>query len=251
MKFKYIMILAVLVTMTSGAVEYRDFMSADGKAIRGKILRVDGKKKTVTIERDTRKSATVPIAVFSAEDQSYIKEWMKFEGVRSNSKFKVSCERRTFETWTKEKLGTITYTGGGSETDQVVGKHSFKKIGYDVKIRNNNDYALSGLTLQYCIYYEQDSGRGPKEGVKFGTAELGTIISRKELELSTAPVEVFKYESNAEFLNSRVNKGEVKGVWVRICAKDKEGDLMVLRQESLPSGILKSKAWSDSSKAAK
>lgn len=245
---KWVM-MVVLAWGLQVSAEYRDFMSTDGKAIRGKVLRVDGAKNTVTIERDNGRSATVPISVFSDADKDYIREWMRFEGVRSTSKLKISCDRRTIKNWDKEQLGTIRYTNGSVEKDQVVGKYDYKSIGYDVKLKNNNSYDLNELTLKYCIFYEQDESKGPLKGVKSGSIDLGTLKSRKEETVSMDPVVVFKYESDSSFIRPVVLKGEVKGACFRIYTKDNEGQSIVLREVSVPDSLMKSHAWRDSSTA--
>ena len=100
--------------------EFRDFMSTDGKSMRGQVLRIDAVKKTVTIKRDNGRSATVPMAVFSAADQQYFKEWMKLEGVRSPSKLKFICERRKVKSWSEvEGVCVRLYTKDSSGKSMV------------------------------------------------------------------------------------------------------------------------------------
>ncbi len=241
-------LLGLLVSFNVWATEFHDFMDAQGRSIRGKILRFDGRKRMVTIERDNRKTATVPVSIFSEEDQGYIKEWSNLEGVCSTSKFKISCERRTVKSWTKEALGTISYTDGSREKNQVVGKHHYKEVGYDIILQNNNDYDLSGLTLEYCIFYEQNTGNGEKPGVRYVSTDLDDIQGQKKAEVASKTVVVFKYETHAEFINSRVWKGEVEGIWVRISTVGKDGRKKVLRDVSMPAGIMESRAWRDQSK---
>jgi len=75
MKISALVMALLLIGLSAGAGEYRNFMSADGKTIRGKVVAFDENLNRVTIERDNKKQATVPITVFSAEDQDYLRHW--------------------------------------------------------------------------------------------------------------------------------------------------------------------------------
>ena len=66
------MVALIVALETVQASEYRDFLSADGKTMRGRVLRFDTRANEVTIERDNKKVFTVPVTVFSKEDQGYI-----------------------------------------------------------------------------------------------------------------------------------------------------------------------------------
>jgi hypothetical protein len=246
---KFVLALILLCAAFSTiASDFRLFTSTDGKTIQGKVIRIEPKDKKVTIQRDNGVMVTVPMAIFCAEDQEHFKEWIKFEGIQSESKFKISCSRRVVKKWTEEMLGTINYTSGATEKNQVVGKKKFNEIGFDIAIRNNNNYDIKNVTVKYCIFYEQDSGGGSKAGVRFGSEKLELIPSRTEHVISSKTVQVCKLETNAEFLNSRVEKGDVDGIWVKICVEDKNGNLITLRETSTPDSLLKSKTWSDTSK---
>ena len=57
------------------ATEYRTFMGTDGKVIRGRVIAYNRNLRTVTIEREDKRSFQVAITVFSEEDQAYIQKW--------------------------------------------------------------------------------------------------------------------------------------------------------------------------------
>jgi hypothetical protein len=236
-------------SVVTHAVEYRDFMDTQGRTIRARILSYDSRSSKLKIERDNKVTATVPITGFSEEDQTYIKNWLKFEGIRSTTKFKVSAERKGLKSWANERIGTISYSDGSVEHNQVVGKTDFDEVGYEITLDNRNKYPVENLVLKYNIYYEQEVSareKDPRPFVLFGTIPINSIPAQSKQTVKTESVTVYKDESNAEFVNSRIIRGKVLGISCRICA-DVEGSESVLRQEGMPKTMVTSKAWSSSS----
>ena len=62
-KFNLVVCLMVVCTVVHAAPQYRDFMDTEGRTIRGRIIAFDGKADIVTIERDTKRTAKVPVAI--------------------------------------------------------------------------------------------------------------------------------------------------------------------------------------------
>ena len=233
------------------ATQYRDFTSADGKTIKAAVKAYDAQKKIVTIERDNRKTSKVPITVFSEADQEYIERWNNLSGIRSPSKFPISCDRRAIKNWTEKQMGTINYSDGSSEKNQVTGKTHFKETGYEIVFANRNNYAVTDLILEYCIYYEQETqpNRAAEQGIIFGSVKMEKLTSGERKKIQTTSVVTFKDENNASFLNARVLKGEVFGIAMRLYLQ--EGDEKTLiREEAIPDSIPNSHAWSSESRPA-
>jgi len=236
--------LLVMVFGVQAATEYRDFTSADGKTIKAAVKAYDANKKMVTIERDNRKTAKVSITVFSESDQEYIERWNNQNGIRSPSKFTVSCNRQVVKNWTEKMMGTINYSDGSVEHDQVTGKKHFKETGYDIVFANRNNYAVTGLILEYCIYYEQEvrTDGNLEQGIQYGSMAIETLAQGERKNIQTSSVVTYKEESNAAFTNSRVLKGQVFGIAMRLYLQDGDEKVLV-REESVPDTISTGHAW--------
>ncbi|MDF7802073.1 SHD1 domain-containing protein [Pontiellaceae bacterium B1224] len=245
MKFIFVMCLALVGTVFG---ENHTFTLKDGRTLEAEIMGVSAGK--VSLKRSDGKTIPVPANVFVEADVAYIKQWAMFEGVRSTSKFKLSIERKKVKSWDQERLGTISYTDGSSEEDQVVGKTDYDEVAFEIVLNNRNKYALSDLILEYNIYYEQMSNSQEKEPGQYvlsGSIKLDTIGAQSKQELLTKTVTVYKDESDSSFLNAQVLKGDVHGIVCRICTmQDKKK--VVLRSDGLPEKLSETKAWASESK---
>ena len=244
---KRLLLMVYLVTAATGvqaARQYRDFTDTKGRTIRGCIVAYDEKTEIVTFERDNRKIAKVPITIFSETDRKYINIWKNQKGVSSSSKFKISCDRRVIKNWNEEQMGTISYSNGSRERDQVVGKTYFKETGYEILFANRNSYAVTDLILEYCIYYEQEvnNGEDARQGVLFGSVTIDKLAQNERKKILTNSVVTFKDESNSEFLNARVLKGEVFGISMRLYLQDGNEKTLV-REVAVPDSIPNSYEW--------
>jgi hypothetical protein len=227
---------------------YRNFTDTQGRTIRARELSFDAVKDVVQIEAESGKKATIPLAGLIGEDQEYVYNWALLEGVRSESKFKIACERRAGKSWDRENFGTIRYTNGAVETNQVVGKTFFEETEYEITLRNRNDFPVDDLVLKYCIYYKQDVSAASegRQGVLFGSEPLGELHRNEQKKFLTKPVVIFKDMKNSSFLNARVLKGEVDGIVLRICTSDQDGG-EVLRTLPLPDSTAEKYEWHDRS----
>ena len=186
MMSRFMMMCGMLaICMGVSASEYRDFLSADGKAIRGKVMRFDARARKVTILRDNKKIFTVPSHVFSDADQQYILEWEHNKVFLSSSSFKIEAKRKEI----KDKDGSYS----GSITSEKV-----ENTAYAVTLENKSGSELKGLTLEYCVYYEQEKANRGKtleeEGVRYGSIDVGACVdiysgARCRLDLYFRPKE--------------------------------------------------------------
>ncbi|MCK5675887.1 MAG: hypothetical protein KAH99_02610 [Verrucomicrobia bacterium] len=111
---KRLVLFACLLAMVSGvhaATQYRDFKSAEGKTIRGRITGYNPLKEVVTIERDNRRTTKVPITIFCETDQIYIREWKIFRCFMTDRYFKISAKRK--KSVNKEESYQSSYKGKG------------------------------------------------------------------------------------------------------------------------------------------
>ncbi|QBG48683.1 hypothetical protein EGM51_15200 [Verrucomicrobia bacterium S94] len=75
MKRLFLLTLSLFSMSAVLAADYRLFTDQDGRTIEAKIIKLDASMKKVTLERRNKKKATVPVNVFSEEDQKYILAW--------------------------------------------------------------------------------------------------------------------------------------------------------------------------------
>jgi hypothetical protein len=263
-KIKYLAVCAVLGWATSvvqAATEYRDFTNTEGKVIKGALKVYNSLDNTVTIERANRKTFTVPVTVFSEVDQAYINTWKNQEGVRRSSKFNVSCDRRVVKDWSEKHTAEVYDRNTQRLTgDKVeVAKTDFDEIAYEITLKNSNGYALESLYLEYCIYYEQelalnelkgssDDVSEEKEGVLYGSIEVGEIAGRKAYTTHTETIVLYKHAQTIETTEKvpfRLSN-KINGIAIRLYVQ--EGDeKILLREEATPSSVTKKREWVASS----
>lgn len=248
MKTLFLVTIALLIGVESfgrGLVQYRDFLSHDGKAMRGRVLRYDAKARKVTIERDNKKVFTVPIFAFSDDDQEYILEWEFNKVFLSDSSFQIDAKRKKFN---KKKGDSSSWYGYSIDSNKT------EAYGYEITLKNRSTSSLDGLKVEYCIFYEQEkSGSGKteeEEGVRCGTLDVTSMSPKSSKELMTEPVVIYTYELDADwsYTDGRDNKisGDVRGVWVRVTKTSDDGKVLV-RDFCMPDSLSNSKAWTTSS----
>ncbi|MDF7802148.1 hypothetical protein P4C99_21935 [Pontiellaceae bacterium B1224] len=235
--------LVVLFAIGTGVVsadEYRDFLSADGKAMRGKVMRYDARSKKVTIQRDTKQLFTVPIRVFSEKDQKYILEWEFNKVFLSDSSFKIDAKRQKVKN--KNDNGSINSSSKNENT------------AYEITLQNKSTSTLAGLKLEYCIFYEQDKSGSKsvtENGVRYGKLDVPSMRPKSKQELMTEPVTIYTHELDSDwyYTDGRKNKisGDVRGIWVRVNMKTKSGKV-ITRDFCMPDSLSNSQAWATSSK---
>lgn len=241
MKHLLLICLFVGATGAQAANQYREFTSRDGKTIRGCITAYDATREVVSIERDNRRTATVPISVFSETDQAYIRDWEIMRCFETDRFFKISGKRK------KGEDKTEGYQSSYFEKDVEI-------TSYEISLDNRASFNFEGLQLEYCIYYEQEKLQGGKEicdqGVCYGKLPVQTLFSRSQQVIQTDGVAVYTEElsSDAIYVNGmdNVQSGDVHGVWIRIHLKLPSGQ-EGMREYCLPDSLNNSKAWMTSS----
>ncbi len=240
-KWALLIIALVVSAETVRADEYRDFLSADGKAMRGRVLRFDARTHKVTIERDNKKVFTVPASVFSKEDQDYILEWEFNKVFLSDSSFKIEAQRKAVK----------------DDDESYSGYVQAKKVdvaGYEITLENRSTSKLENLSVEYCIFYEQERLNRSKQlceqGVYCGTVDVGYLLPKSEKEFMTDSVRVYKTELDADWIytSGAQNKqdGEVHGIWARVHMKLDSGETLT-RDYCLPDSLNNSRAWTTTS----
>ncbi len=223
---------------------YHDFIGKNGKSLRAKVLAYDSCRKRVTLQKESGRTHKVDPGLFSDEDQTYIRNWLLARGFNSDSKFKVSARRKQFEVEREQHVNKYT----GIQNAQT----TVKEIGYEILLENRITETLKNLTIEYCIYYEQERASGGKQvtddGVKHGVLHIGQLASRAQANLLTDPVKLFRHELNSDWHYysgaENTQKGKVIGIWLRVHLPLSDGQ-RITRQYSLPDSIKDKREWSD------
>ena len=72
---KILILIIYGLSIATFADEYRSFTNKDDQIVRAKVLRVDVRAKTVTMETENKRKATIPISTLLEADQEYINNW--------------------------------------------------------------------------------------------------------------------------------------------------------------------------------
>lgn len=239
---KRLLLIAILSAQVAGvhaAKQYRDFKDTQGRTIRGCVLAFDSNSGIVTFERDNKRTAKVPLSIFSDEDQQHIRGWKVNQAFLSESYFKISTTRK------KEK---------GKKRFRNNSEVNPEKTSYEVALENRSAMDFEIPKVEYCIYYEQEEltqeGMGLEEGVLYGTLAMGTMQAKSKKELLTNAVTTYKRElrSDRYYIGgaNSVQRGKVRGIWIRVHAKLPSGKTLT-REYSQPDTLCEKKKWASSS----
>lgn len=127
----------------------------------------DARTKTVTIERDNKRTSKGPINIFSETDQTYIRGWSVRKDFSIERLFKVSVNRKKSD---NEEDTSTTHNKKTAVEDTF----------YEILFENRSSSGLHGLELEYRIYCEQDDGKGCNQGVYCGDIAIKSVVSRSK-----------------------------------------------------------------------
>ncbi len=179
MKYFLLFLFAFSSWLNASAVEYRSFTSANGKIIRARILKYNESKAEVTLERENKRSYSIPLATLSADDQQFIQDWNASKDFLDERSFRISIQREKI----KDKA-----SNSNSIAEKQIKNYSFK-----ILLDNRSATDLKDLTLEYCIYYDQENFRGgkliKKEGIRHEKMS-GITLPKKALNRNSKIAEV-------------------------------------------------------------
>lgn len=233
--------IVMIVSGGYAARQYRDFTDVQGRTIRGQALAFDAASGQVKFERDNRKTASVPITVFCAKDQEFIRNGELARIFARESLFRISVKRIRKDN--EEESGLKNYVN-----------YDAKDTFYRIELENRSGAVLPGLVLEYCIYYEQEvnekDGVECLPGVLYGTIDVGDIKPKTPGTYTTESVTLYKAElDSGRFYYSgsgNVRNGDIHGIQVRVSLKVPGGSKET-RTFAQPDAIVKSQSWATSS----
>lgn len=235
--------LLTLAANSLATTPYHDFLLADGRSFRGRIVVYDQHSDVVTIERADKKLVKTSSAVFDEADQLRIKEWHLIKCFGSEKQLKISAARICFKGGKVEHPG---FFGSGPVTKQM------RHMRYTIDLENCSGLAFRNLTVEYRIYYSQEYQKPPgqkwikKEGIKCGSEFIACLAPKTKSEVETADIIMNKIEDlryivpPSSFKKSK--KVDVVGIWVRI-SRSLSNDRKVMREYCLPDNLGKHHKW--------
>lgn len=189
----------------------REFTLPDGRSLEAEIVQYDERLGQVELKRADGKLVKIKPSVFVEEDQDYIDEWI-LHSVFNGRDIIVDCN--------KKKVGQRKEDGNA----HFIRIDSFL---YEIEIQNRSATEISGLDVEYKIFYEQevndmDKGRVINhEKTENGKLKIKSLGAREKKNFSTKEVELAKYEFNStEYYvpggEPQGTKGDIKGMWIRM-----------------------------------
>ncbi len=250
MKFRHVSLISmasVVLLSSVGYAEMHAFSLPDGRALEAEIMDYNTKLGLVELKRADGKRVKVKPSVFVEEDQAYIREWAKSLAFRSPNIFKITCSDETVKKWKEEETQDIRYTDGTVEKDFTINVKKFEQIAYKIAFNNTGATVLQGMTLEYCIFYEQSklTRRGEKPEMQQktlkGKIDVTVIQGKSKSEVLTKPAEI--YEDNLIDIpqggdgdQRRPGIGDVHGIRGRLYLKAGDGST-VMREFSKPTSL--------------
>ncbi len=246
----YIATLIVAGALSTQA-EMHTFNLPDGREIEAEIMGYNGKLGHVELKRADGKRVKVEPTLFVDADQKYIQEWASLDGFRNTRLFKISCKRNLVEKWKEAEEGMVTYSDGSRERE-TVSETKFERHVYELILENRTGIPLEGLTAEYRIFYEQDSLQTKGSKVKTeekrisGSLDISRLDAAEKKMLTTKPVVIHDKEYTGDITYGErlreKERGEVKGLWLRITASTSGGQTAV-REIYDPSGVEGKYSW--------
>ncbi len=215
---------------------FHAFTDTQGRAVSAKIVNFDAQRGWVELELENKQRKKVDPAVFSADDQAYIKDWSKAKSLLSTSGLRFAAEKKVVEDWSENTTGI---------------NREFEKVVYDCVFKNGSADILTDLTVDYCVYWMQEEGdRGGGEVALekdfSGSFTIDRLEPRGTATCATEPV-VLLYQHLAGgyyYSGGQTDKqsSKMKGVWLKVSMQGPGGETVV-RDFCEPADVMKRLAW--------
>jgi hypothetical protein len=228
-----------LVTFALSSVahaELRDFTNADGNVIRAELVSHKGGK--VKLKRADGKEFEVTPNVFSTEDQTFIKEWMKTTAENIAYRLDISAD--------KKKISGDTKNMGYKLVKN-------EKWSFLISLKNISRDPASNLTIKYRVFYS-NSADGAYSASSSERTDLAMVEDEAKLEaaldynrtlqVTTTPVQIDTVDYDGG--GSRY-KDELKGCLVRVL--NPKGEVII--DWVSPQTAMNSKTWDNTTPAKK
>ena len=232
MRKYYTYILTILLPVIADCSDFRTFTDKQGRQMQAKINQVSG--NDVFIERRDGLATKVSAAIFSEEDQAFIRQWAVNQALKNGA-----IEVR----FSDEESGKTTVSSGGIKTTKY-------DAHYEVILKNTTDDAIGDIHVEYLMLKFEDKMAAKKrsEGElerKKGKMHLERLSGRSEKRLPTDSFPMRETElepgyvwGGAEAGKARDSKDKLEGIWVKVFV----GDLLVL-EDARPQSLMRKEVW--------
>lgn len=209
---------------------------AQGRAIEAKIVSSDLQRGTIELMLRNKQRKKVKSSIFCESDQNYIRDWNMVKEFNSQ-RFKVEPVKNTVETFRKDPQRGI--------------RRDVERIRYDIKVSNRSSIEMTGLRLEYNIFYEQQElGRGSnvdKEYFLFGASKVDDIQARKNRVVLSKTFDIYNQRLAGGYSGytdgTPTNQtGKSKGIWLKLHLKTPTG-LIATREICLPKNVSEQFKW--------
>ena len=217
--------------------DYRAFTDSQGREINAKLIRYDAIKKKVTIQRKGKGSATVPISLFSEDDQEYIISWNKNKDFLSAQLLKVEFTRNQ-----SKNADTSLYGSWGED--------KCYDCTFSIELENRSSVDFKQVELEYVIYYTQDhyidnsdnDKRRGKSG-RLHAQKTITLLKKSSLKVETQKLQLTRRKAAGQTnLDSKMD-----GIIVKLSLKTDTGETLS-REIKFPTDL--NRSWKASTKDA-
>ena len=196
--------------------EYRAFTDTKGREINAELIRYDATKKKVTIKRKGKGTTTVPISLFSENDQKYIIAWDKDQEFLSDRKLKVEFNRR--------KRKNTYYS-----QDAYSMSRKFYDCSYKITFKNGSTADFKKVTLEYVIFYRQDKhiNNNLKTEEQQGTLYVKktiTLPKKSETEFETEKLLLYTHRESGYSIDWPDLQSEVHGIILKLSLESETGE---------------------------
>ena len=150
-----------------------------------------------------------------------------------------------------EELGGGGRRGGGATGVQTVAIDKNTQYKFKLLMENKSAVDLKNMTMEYRIFYEQESTGGDGKIVTSPKVVSGVFDpqklapkAKKELTTESAVIRKTEYSSNITYggTTKETERGDLHGIWVRITVKGAGGQ-SVVREVFDPKSIPNKFKW--------
>lgn len=222
------LVSAVAFAGSLAEAQTRTFTDTAGRAMLAEIM--DATETMVQVRRDDGRVFEIPLETLSAEDRAHIAAWrtkraFAFGGIE------VAARRVRLDT---EKVQTRSST---KKTEEWC---------YKLTIANGSRLDLSGLTVEYRVFFVDDTAKADRDELplkrKNGRTALPTLAAGTTTEVQTTIVtlEVIQLKPGRTYSGTSKRKVEdsLAGIWVRV---RRDGE--VLHEFADPTTLIESEPW--------
>ncbi len=230
-KYLILLILSFLPFLANSA-EFRTFTDQQGRQMQAKVNQVSG--GDVFIERRDGLATKVSIALFSEEDQAYIRQWAVNHALQNGA-----IEVR----FSDEESDKTTLSSGGIKTTKY-------DAHYEVILKNTTDDAIGNIRVEYLMLKFVDEMAAKKRSAgeierKKGKVHLEQLPGRSEKRLATDSFSMRETElepgwvwSGNEAGKARDSEDRLEGIWVKVYV----GEMLAL-EEARPKSLIRKEVW--------